>query len=131
MRGSVEPVRPRLRETESLASPPVPGLRPRVTASQPGEEPRLTFFEHVLLRMVGDRLDLRSSQCPPQDYYEPMPPPAASCVGGPAWSKAQGSESCPVGVRRFKSCPTHQVACYDGRFEAAPSITSSWPLVGP
>src|SRR5213593_2218063 len=35
--------------------------------------------------------------------------PAASCVGGPAWSKAQGSESCPVGVRRFKSCPTHLV----------------------
>src|SRR2546427_11943266 len=30
------------------------------------------------------------------------------CVGGPAWSKAQGSESCPVGVRRFKSCPTHR-----------------------
>src|SRR2546427_3675124 len=41
--------------------------------------------------------------------------PAASCVGGPAWSKAQGSESCPVGVRRFKSCPTHLVETARGK----------------
>src|SRR5712691_1002471 len=72
----------------------------------------------------GAPLDLRSSRCPPQDYYEPMPPPAASCVGGPAWSKAQGSESCPVGVRRFKSCPTHQVECYDGQYVAP---VGAWP----
>src|SRR3989449_1625862 len=45
--------------------------------------------------------------------------PAASCVGGPAWSKAQGSESCPVGVRRFKSCPTHLVGTGCGRCHPA------------
>ena len=44
----------------------------------------------------------------PQHSYEPTKSPrAAACVGCQAWSKAQGSGSCPVGVRRFKSCPTH------------------------
>src|SRR5437660_9525132 len=44
----------------------------------------------------------------PEDYYElPNSQPPAACVGCQAWSKAQGSGSCPVGVRRFKSCPTH------------------------
>src|SRR5207249_6981968 len=33
--------------------------------------------------------------------------PLAGRVGCQAWSKAQGSGSCLVGVRRFKSCPTH------------------------
>src|SRR5881397_3933908 len=63
--------------------------------------------------------------CRPRDGREPLRPallPVSTarllrahqiasrcvCVGGPAWSKAQGSESCPVGVRRFKSCPTHR-----------------------
>src|SRR2546428_12172166 len=48
--------------------------------------------------------------------------PAASCVGGPAWSKAQGSESCPVGVRRFKSCPTHLVETGRGHCHPAPFL---------
>src|SRR5437899_3946476 len=58
--------------------------------------------------------------------------PAASCVGGPAWSKAQGSESCPVGVRRFKSCPTHLVETGCGRCHPAPflDIGSSGPSRG-
>ena len=44
----------------------------------------------------------------PEDYYElTNSQPPATCVGCQAWSKAQGSGSCPVGVRRFKSCPTH------------------------
>src|SRR5512136_1601015 len=53
---------------------------------------------------------------PPQLYYDSAVSPAAvSCVGCQAWSKAQGSGSCPVGVRRFKSCPTHLLPrCRDG-----------------
>src|SRR2546430_15628131 len=44
----------------------------------------------------------------PEDYYElTNSQPPAACVGCQAWSKAQDSGSCPVGVRRFKSCPTH------------------------
>src|SRR3990172_4218051 len=39
----------------------------------------------------------------------------APCVGCQAWSKAQGSGSCPVGVRRFKSCPTHPSGSRSGR----------------
>ena len=59
--------------------------------------------------------------------------PAASCVGGPAWSKAQGSESCPVGVRRFKSCPTHLVETGRGHCHPAPFLdidTRSGPSRG-
>src|SRR2546427_3991655 len=59
--------------------------------------------------------------------------PAASCVGGPAWSKAQGSESCPVGVRRFKSCPTHLVETGRGHCRPAPFLdidTRSGPSRG-
>src|SRR2546428_1729198 len=71
------------------------------------------------------------SGVPPQDYYEAAKsPPATPCVGGPAWSKAQGSGSCPVGVRRFKSCPTHQVKRHGGCFKIAPRIAGSWLPLG-
>ena len=52
----------------------------------------------------------------PEDYYElTNSRPPATCVGCQAWSKAQGSGSCPVGVRRFKSCPTHSFRSVDHR----------------
>src|SRR5436853_4454342 len=50
----------------------------------------------------------------PEDYYElTKSQPPATCGGCQAWSKAQGSGSCPVGVRRFKSCPTHSFRSVD------------------
>src|SRR5947199_7928900 len=59
----------------------------------------------------------------PEDYYElTNSQPPATCVGCQAWSKAQGSESCPVGVRRFKSCPTHLVETGCGRCHPAPLL---------
>jgi hypothetical protein len=125
MRRPVEPIRPGLREMESLASPPVPGLRPRVIAAQPGEESGFASFEHSHPHDVRGALR-PAPGVPPQDYYEPAKsPPATWCVGGPAWSKAQGSGSCPVGVRRFKSCPTHQVKRYDGCIRWRPRLLVS------
>src|SRR5438309_11094242 len=57
----------------------------------------------------------------PEDYYElTNSQPPATCVGCQAWSKAQGSGSCPVGVRRFKSCPTHPHASPRQRVERPP-----------
>src|SRR5437773_9918820 len=50
----------------------------------------------------------------PEDYYElTNSQPPATCVGCQAWSKAQGAGSCPVGVRRIKSCPTHSFRSVD------------------
>src|SRR5437879_11720607 len=60
----------------------------------------------------------------PEDYYEltnsQLP---AACVCCQAWSKAQGSGSCPVGVRRFKSCPTHPFRSVD--HQERPQIDSA------
>src|SRR5439155_3557638 len=123
VRGTVEPVRSGLREMESLASPPLPGFRPDVIAAKSGEGSHVPFFEHVVRAMKPERLGLAFLPLSPYDYYESTKSrPAASCVGGPAWSKAQGSESCPVGVRRFKSCPTHLVETGCGRCHPAPLL---------
>src|SRR5205807_4671812 len=60
----------------------------------------------------------------PEDYYElTNSQPPAACVGCQAWSKAQGSGSCPVGVRRFKSCPTHPFRSVD--HQERPQIDSA------
>src|SRR5207244_13329856 len=60
----------------------------------------------------------------PEDYYEiTNSQPPATCVGCQAWSKAQGSGSCPVGVRRFKSCPTHPFRSVD--HQERPEIDSA------
>src|SRR5256885_17023291 len=62
------------------------------------------------IRRIGPWIDRLASEldAAPEDYYElTNSQPPAACVGCQAWSKAQDSGSCPVGVRRFKSCPTH------------------------
>ena len=117
-----------------LGAPTSPKPSPtRHRGATPGRV-ALHVFRARLLRIGGDRLE-PAPGVPPQDYYEPAKsPPATPCVGGPAWSKAQGSESCPVGVRRFKSCPTHQVKSYGGCYEGPRwSLVRGlrWALAGP
>src|SRR5207244_7100648 len=58
VRRPMEPVRPGLREMESLAPPPVPGLRPHIVAAQPREGSNLSLLAHLVRAMKTARLGL-------------------------------------------------------------------------